>query len=358
MIRVTFGITCKNASLTIDKVLELLLLQEGDFEKIFVVVDGGSSDGTLEMVRDILSKSKIQYILESGNYTIPEGRNRVLELAMGINTDYILFIDADVVFRFRNLVQVLLNLAKKLGDKAVISVRYKCLHFSNPLDAEKFMDTVAKKNEYLENSGYNIRAIAWSGLGFTLLPREAATIKFDVDMTFDEDTYICLELYRGGFKLYEVSIGEDVAFDINVKASNIYFSMGLRNYLRGIRKKVAMYVYENFDPLFLNFVKNFAANNNKSLYHVFYTTLAILGILTNNQPLLLSAFILILFYILLQFRKSRSPKKILVAWLKFFTYSLILTLLLIPTYLKHRLEYQEIYKTINSLRREVAKVDE
>jgi len=71
MVRVAFGITCKNASLTIGQVLKLLIMQKCDFKKIFVIVDGGSSDSTLEIVQEILSNFNTHFIIESGEYTIP-----------------------------------------------------------------------------------------------------------------------------------------------------------------------------------------------------------------------------------------------------------------------------------------------
>jgi len=348
MTKVIFGITCKNASLTIGYVLKLLLMQEGDFEKFFVVVDGGSNDNTPRIVREILSRSKVQYIVESGDYTIPEGRNRVLNLAMKENPNYILLVDADVVFKFRNFVGMLLSFAKELSDDAVICVPYKFLHFNNHEDAKHFMDKFLNENEYLKNQGFNFRPVAWGGLGLTLLPQKVGTVRFDNDLTFREDRYFGLEIWKRGFGLYKLIVDGDLAFDVNIGAiSNIYFSMNLKNYFKGFRKKVAIYVYSIFSPSFVCFIKN-VIKNIKVLYHAFYTVLVVLGILTNIPFLLWASFTLILLYILLQFRKSRNPVKILAAWAKFYVYSIILAVLLIPIYLEHKREYQEIYQLISS----------
>jgi len=330
MTKVIFGITCKNASLTIGYVLKLLLMQEGNFEKFFIVVDGGSSDDTLKIVHETLSKYKVQYIVDSGDYTIPEGRNRVLDLATREDPDYILFVDADVVFKFKNLVEILLISSRKLGDTAVLSVPCESLRFNSYEDAEKFMDNLLHKNECWKNQGFNFRPVAWCALGLTLIPRKAMSVRFDEDMTFGEDTYFGFEIWKNGFSIYNL-ITEDLAFDVNIGySSDLYFFMSLKNYLRGIRKKVAMYVYKIFDPFFLHFIKNFI-KNIKILYHVFYTVLAILSILIGMPVLLWTSFALILLYILLQFRKSKNPVKILEAYIKFYIYSIILAVLLIPT---------------------------
>ena len=255
--------------------------------------------------------------------------------------------DADVVFKFRNLVEILLSSSRKLGDKAVLHVPYKFLHFNSHEDAEKFMDDLLHKNEYWKNQGFNFRPVAWCGLGFTLIPRQAITFRFDDDMTFREDRYFGFEIWKRGFSIYEL-INEDLAFDVNIgHSSNLYFSMSLKSYLRGIRKKVAMDVYNIFDPFFPRFIKNFIIKDIRILYHAFYTVLAILSILIDMPVLLWVSFALILLYILRQFKKSRNPIKVLEAYVKFYIYSIILVALLIPTYLKHKREYQAIYSYLS-----------
>lgn len=213
-------------------------MQEGIFERLFIIVDGGSSDDTLKIVQEILSKSNVQYIVESGSYTIPEGRNKILDIALKENCDYVLFVDADVVFRFRNLVDMMLSFASDLGENAIIHVSYNFLHFDKYQDAEKFMNNLLCENKYLKKQEVSLRPVAWSSLGFVLIPRKATVIRFDNSMTFTEDIYYGLKIWENDFCLYRLAIKEEIAFDINVGyQSDIYFSMGLKDYLKGVKKK-------------------------------------------------------------------------------------------------------------------------
>jgi glycosyltransferase involved in cell wall biosynthesis len=57
--------SCFNMKETIDRIISSVLLQSGDFEIYYHVQDGGSTDGTIELLKawDIRVKQKVKNIL-------------------------------------------------------------------------------------------------------------------------------------------------------------------------------------------------------------------------------------------------------------------------------------------------------
>jgi glycosyltransferase involved in cell wall biosynthesis len=71
-----------NSSTTIPYTLHFLLRQNYPKDKIFyLVVDGGSNDNTVEIVKNILSKHTINYqIIVVPHSNIPQARNICLDI--------------------------------------------------------------------------------------------------------------------------------------------------------------------------------------------------------------------------------------------------------------------------------------
>jgi len=93
--RVTIGICAKNSEKTIKVTIEGMIGQDfpHDLMKL-VVVDDGSTDKTLSVVRNILSETDIRtLILSSGGKGLGPSRQIIVDNAEG---DYLVFVDADV----------------------------------------------------------------------------------------------------------------------------------------------------------------------------------------------------------------------------------------------------------------------
>lgn len=89
-----------NSGISINYVLNFLLMQEYPREKIFyLVVDGGSSDNTLEIVHEVFKNNPgLTYeVLVAAGTNIPQARNVCIERLLRTGVDYILFVDSDVV---------------------------------------------------------------------------------------------------------------------------------------------------------------------------------------------------------------------------------------------------------------------
>jgi glycosyltransferase involved in cell wall biosynthesis len=92
-------IPCKNEEKYIGKLLESLSKQKGILNHLVIIADAGSSDNTLYIVNEYLSKLNIK-IVDGGLPAI--GRNNG---AKASNSKYILFVDADAYFKENDVIQ-------------------------------------------------------------------------------------------------------------------------------------------------------------------------------------------------------------------------------------------------------------
>lgn len=87
--RVSILIPCRNAAKTLRETLDSALAQEG-IEKEIIVVDDGSTDGSLELARNYEARG-VQ-VIEGPRINASAARNRALQASSG---DYIQYLDAD-----------------------------------------------------------------------------------------------------------------------------------------------------------------------------------------------------------------------------------------------------------------------
>ena len=118
--KLTIVIPALNEITQISGLLTDLVRQLGSRGIRIIVADAGSTDGTVEEVRFLADvyKSKVQIELIKGG-TVSEGRNAGLEL---VNTQYVLFIDADVTLPSANTLE---SVVKALGRNWLVTARLR-----------------------------------------------------------------------------------------------------------------------------------------------------------------------------------------------------------------------------------------
>jgi glycosyltransferase involved in cell wall biosynthesis len=92
----SIGICCKDSEATIRKALESIAFQDFPLDNLeIIIVDGGSKDKTLDIVKEFLQRTKIKgRIFYDKGAGLSTARQIVLDNAQG---EYILWLDSDVV---------------------------------------------------------------------------------------------------------------------------------------------------------------------------------------------------------------------------------------------------------------------
>lgn len=92
----TVGICARNAENTIREAIESVLTQDFEKERMeLILVDDGSEDGTLSIIRFYASKADIEYRIFGGiRLGLSKARNVVVNNAKG---DYIIWVDSDMI---------------------------------------------------------------------------------------------------------------------------------------------------------------------------------------------------------------------------------------------------------------------
>ena len=89
---VSFIIPVYNKAAYLPKVLAAIAAQTGDFPREFIFVDDGSTDDSLNLLRELTQGWKNLTILQQANHGAAHATNRAIERA---SQPYLKFVDAD-----------------------------------------------------------------------------------------------------------------------------------------------------------------------------------------------------------------------------------------------------------------------
>lgn len=229
-----------NSEATVGHVLKLLLAQDYPKDRIhYLVVDGGSSDGTLEVVRRVFGEVPgLRYaisVLTGSN--IPQARNECLRRLTREGVDYVLFVDSDVLVSATNAIRKLVELVELTGGRSILYAPASFKYFRSPEELRRFIEGLRPTEVELSLS--DLVPSLHIGMGFTLVPRELATsLEFDEDMDFAEDHLYALKALSYGYTPYLIR-REVPVYDVNLAGSrgDIYWRVPVGRYLRSPRKK-------------------------------------------------------------------------------------------------------------------------
>ncbi len=243
-----------NSEVSIGYVLSYLLKQDYPKDRLlYLIVDGGSSDRTLEIVRRIFGEYPgLSYdIVVATGSNIPQARNVCLEKLLQVGVDYILFVDSDTVVTPTNALQLITQLAE--DRRSLIYFAFIPKYFKNVTELHKFVSGLqpSKVSVVSEDLVPSLQI----GMGFTIIPRElAATVRFDEDMDFGEDHLYALKAFSTGYIPYKARRVLPI-YDVNVAGSrgDIYWRMPARRYLRSVRKKTLRILIASIEDGLLKF---------------------------------------------------------------------------------------------------------
>ena len=249
-----------NSAHTVTYALESVLSDGYPLDRIKVlVVDGGSTDGTVEVVRKVLQESGVDYeVLVTGD-NIPEARNRCIDEAVTSGFDYLLFVDSDVVTSLRNLINCLIEKERE-HHPAIIQASPKPKFFRDAQELSEFSRKVLASRAPAECRALTVRPLKYVGMGFTLIPANALrALRFDPDLTFREDRAYCMRAWLSNVKVLRLtSDGRgELAYDVNVTGVNdIYVNTSFTRHFKGLWKKVVALAYTYYDGSMLKAIIN------------------------------------------------------------------------------------------------------
>jgi glycosyltransferase involved in cell wall biosynthesis len=190
-----------------------------------VYVDGGSTDGSKELVREVLPQARI---IDAPGTNIPEARNIAIRETSG---DYLAYWDSDILAPPSALKALLQQ------NKPIVALTRRDVYVASE---EEIQNIIAGLSE---DPSPTARPVSFVVFSVTLFHRDVfrKVGLFDERMTQAEDRDICLRAYCKGFQSFYIST---TAYDINKRRlSDVPVTTPLRQYLRGIGKKALIYAY-------------------------------------------------------------------------------------------------------------------
>ena len=199
-IKVSVIVPVYNSGEYIGSTLDSIINQDfNSFE--LIVIDDGSTDNSLEIIKEKLSKSTISYeIFHQENAGVSNARNKGIEIARG---DYLVFVDSDDYITGNHLSQLyngetdfsLIQFVKKEGEK--LSEPY---HFSKRLiSCDEFIEM-----ELNMQMPFNF----WQLMYKASIIKDN-DIKFNQDAIYGEDTEFALKALVFGD---EIAISNEVTY--------------------------------------------------------------------------------------------------------------------------------------------------
>jgi glycosyltransferase involved in cell wall biosynthesis len=200
-------------------------LREAGRDVEVVYVDGGSTDGSRELVREVLPQARI---IDAPGTNIPEARNIAVKETSG---EYLVYWDSDILAPPSALKALLKQ------NKPIVALTRRDVYVASE---EEIQNIMAGLSEDPSTTLYPAPFVVFS---VTLFHRDVfrKVGLFDERMTQAEDRDICLRAYCKGFQSFYIST---TAYDINKRRlSDVPVATPLRQYLRGIGKKALIYAY-------------------------------------------------------------------------------------------------------------------
>jgi glycosyltransferase involved in cell wall biosynthesis len=200
-------------------------LREAGRDVEVVYVDGGSTDGSREHVREVLPQARI---IDAPGTNIPEARNIAVKETSG---EYLVYWDSDILAPPSALKALLQQ------NKPIVALTRRDVYVASE---EEIQSIMANLGGDPSPTAYPVSFVVFS---VTLFHRDVfrKVGLFDERMTQAEDRDICLRAYCRCFQSYYIST---TAYDINKRRlSDVPVTTPLRQYLRGIGKKALIYAY-------------------------------------------------------------------------------------------------------------------
>ena len=190
-----------------------------------VYVDGGSTDGSKELVREVLPQARI---IDAPGTNIPEARNIAVKETSG---EYLVYWDSDILAPPSALKALLQQ------DKPIVALTRRDVYVASEEDIQNIMANLG------DDPSPTLYPAPFVVFSVTLFHRDVfrKVGLFDERMTQAEDRDICLRGYCKGFQSFYISTA---AYDINRRRlSDVPVTTPLRQYLRGMHKKALIYAY-------------------------------------------------------------------------------------------------------------------
>ena len=138
MLTITYLITVFNKEKYIAKVIESLKAITGDFRKEFILIDDGSTDKSIELIKRHTATLKNTIIVSQENQGPAIALNRGISLARG---DYVFFIDGDDIID-AEATSLLLKSCNDFNTQVAFGARGKY----DAITGEKFSNVIAKRS--------------------------------------------------------------------------------------------------------------------------------------------------------------------------------------------------------------------
>jgi len=210
-----------NRAWIIDLVLISLLNQDYPKERIrFILVDGGSTDGTLMIAERILRDSGIQYEIIAKKSNIGEARNICIDKMQG---DLLVFWDSDIIAPPNALRKLIEYMGRFRLD--ILAARRTYVSLNNIQEARYFASKLLEDlNRDLKNIDENLQTLIervhFVGMDLTVIKRDVVRDVRFKPMSFSEDAEFCLHALKKG---YNIAISNYVRV-YDVKARKVRFS--------------------------------------------------------------------------------------------------------------------------------------
>ena len=339
---ITVCTVVRNREWIIRYMLESLLRQGYPKDRIFyVLVDGGSTDRTVSVAEELLRGSGIKYEVVVRESNIPEARNLCIDLAVG---DVLVFWDSDVVAptnSLEKLVSVIID-----SDYGIVAADIQGLIFNDVDSAVRFINELL--NSPHTEVGSSIAPIdTFVSMGFTAVKKDIfTTLRFDEDLTYNEDRDYCEKAIRKGFKIGIVHNVRVYDIDVrNMRWSDIYADMPLSYHLRGIIKKARLELYPYKYELNLKTVfHHFISYPSRALYLlclllIIYAVYGVyIGKIASMLPLTLVLIIYLFYQVIMKRRDLRlSVKNVIKCLILGIPYGIVLCYYMIKYLLRYYL---------------------